>query len=118
MAFDWTTGGIVGVKNCHGRYLSWAPGGDCRANEDQLRNEEKWLIKLRSDGANVFCKVCLHLLFHLLLHFPSSQTHIDHSYSLENQLGMVCTSGCPLEEEEVVRSYYLLSFLLISHFLF
>ena|SRR5579871_1923285 len=41
---DWRYIGNVTLRNCHGCYLSWAPGGDCRANERNVGNEEIWML--------------------------------------------------------------------------
>lgn len=56
MAVDWKYGGTVGIKNVHGCWLSWAPGGACRCNETELKTEEKWSLYVRSEGPNTYYK--------------------------------------------------------------
>ena len=50
---DWKSVGNVSLMNCHGCYLSWAPGGDCRANERRLDNEEIWQLFVKRKNGQV-----------------------------------------------------------------
>eukprot|EP01114_Cavostelium_apophysatum_P023927 TRINITY_DN9182_c0_g1_i1.p1 TRINITY_DN9182_c0_g1~~TRINITY_DN9182_c0_g1_i1.p1 ORF type:complete len:152 (+),score=28.57 TRINITY_DN9182_c0_g1_i1:53-457(+) len=46
---SWTTRNVA-IKNCHGNFISWNPSGNCRANENKIGVEEKWLMSVSERG--------------------------------------------------------------------